>query len=105
MNDVARKKQWACRLSLLMLVVPALFCGLFVSTIVLRVRLPSEWTWLSGIALRLWIATGVAGLLSGIAASHFARWSGNELFLIVIHALSIFGISMLWYAATIPYAG
>ena len=103
MDTVNRKKQWACRFSLLMLTIPVLVTGLFVTRIVLgEGPLPGSFWKIAG---RLWIATSIAGLLSGIAASHFARWSGNELLLIVIHALSFFFIATVCYAATIPYVG
>ncbi len=97
-EDVARNKQWACRFSLLMLVIPALVAGLFVTRIVLEMGPPPRSFW--RLAGKLWIPTSIAGLLSGVVASHFARWSGDELYLIVIHAFSIFFIATVCYASS-----
>jgi hypothetical protein len=103
MDDIARKKQWASRFSLLMLVVPAFVAGIFFIRIALYVGPPSRGFW--KIAERLWVATGIAGLLSGIVASHLSKWKGNELLLIVIHVLSIFFIGTVWYMSTISWVG
>jgi hypothetical protein len=103
MDDLTRKKQWASRFSLLMLAVPALVAGIFFIRITLYWGPPPRGFW--AVADKLWMGTGIAGLVSGIVASHLARWKGNELLLIVIHLLSIFLIGMFWYMSTISWVG
>jgi hypothetical protein len=103
MDATARKKQWACRFSLLMFAVPVLVVGVFFIRIALIAGPPSGSFW--EIARMLWVATGIAGLLSGIIASHLSKWKGNELLLIAIHALSIFFIGLVCYVSTISWVG
>lgn len=51
---------------------------------------------------RAWIATSIVGLLFAIRASHLARWSGDELILIVLHVISL---AVVFIAPMLRYSG
>ncbi len=103
MDTPARAQQWASRISLSMLLVPTLVSAAFILMFIVgSATLPPWFLAMLPLAAKLWIATGIMGMLFGIVASHLAKWSGDELTLIVIHLMSVL---FVWIVPNIVYLG
>jgi hypothetical protein len=90
MDTAARRQQWASRISLSMLLVPILVSAAFIFlTVANSASLPPWFLSLLPFSARVWIVTGIIGMLSAIVASCLAKWSGDEATLIAIHLMSV----------------